>query len=88
MRGTVRFWKANEDGVRGFGFVGRDGFPREDNAWLGPKVLDGLIVRSGDIVDYEATNSFKDKGPRVTKIRLIEHSDDDDDSVETIGGEY
>jgi hypothetical protein len=72
MRGTVLFWRANEDGRRGFGFVAQEGCTRrEENAWLGPAVLNGLVVQSGQRVEYEV-EYFKTRGPRVTKIRLCE----------------
>src|SRR5713101_539421 len=73
-RGTVIFWKENED--QAFGFIADDADPnnRDANLWFGLKSLCGMTVRprSGDRVDFDPLNYVKKgRGRRAVRVRFL-----------------
>jgi cold shock CspA family protein len=76
LKGKVLYWRPNDDGIRGFGFItplGCNGIvDRERNVWFGPRQLDGASVEGGDLVSYELDDAKRrHKGPRAKTVRVL-----------------
>ena len=68
--GTVIFWRDNEDGIRGYGFIAPlNAIDRSENVWFGLKETSGVHFHSFDRVEYELSEfARKDKGPRARLV--------------------
>ena len=80
LKGKVLYWKPNDDGIRGFGFItplGCNGMiDRDKNLWFGPRELDGASVEAGDVVSYEINDERrKHTGPRAKHVRVLHKSE-------------
>jgi cold shock CspA family protein len=92
-RGKVLFYKHNEHDLSGFGFIVPDDSDgdRWKNIWFGPRSTQGLVLRSGDLVDFIYSKRSDEKGPRAYRVWLHtrrEETEDDENEITHTGGNW
>lgn len=84
--GTILFYMTKQDG-KSFGFIEPDDAPgiREANLWFSDWALsDGVKLRTGSRVKYEAGPFRNGKGPSAKRVWLI----GDAEEITTLQGEF